>query len=769
MDREDDAFSELMEKYQAVLAENSRLQGEVSSLKARLEMLTPRTSSAEGSATAAETEQYGGQPAGNDSTNVINSKSDVADKVRLFMSFFGGRDDVYAVRWENRKGISGYSPCCRNEWKPGVCAKPKGKCAACRHKAYAPFDGNVVEDHLRGKIVAGIYPMLTNDTCRFLAIDFDEGEWRKDVAALRAVCAEFSIPLAVERSRSGNGAHAWLFFAAPLSAVKARRFGTSLLTCTMSRRHEITFASYDRFFPNQDTLPTGGLGNLIALPLQKEARTAGNSEFIDDNFEPFADQWALLGAMPRLTEDDVVSLTAKLCQGQELGVLKSDEEEEQKPWAPRTETLREEDFPHSVEIVKANMLFVPKTGISQGALNRIKRLAAFKNPEFYKAQAMRLPTYGKARIICCAEETGDYLCLPRGCEEELRQLLSDVDVAVTWVDKTNRGKDISVAFKGSLRCEQPLALEKMLGHNTGILSGTTAFGKTVLAIRLIAERKVNTLIVVDRASLIGQWKKKLLEFLTIEEALPQPDAQAKRRGRKQQRSIIGQIGQGKDHSSGVIDIALMQSLNRMGNVRDCVRKYGMVIVDECHHVASFSFETVLKSVTATYVHGLTATPTRKDGHHPILFMQCGPIRYRDDARLQAEARPFEHFIIPRFTALRPPLGREEREISIQSLYAEMVGNELRNRLIVDDVVKSHGEGRNCLVLTSRTDHVAVLAGMLREQIPEVLTLTGKLGAKENAATMQRLADIPPDRPVTLVATGKYIGEDSTSRAWTPCF
>jgi superfamily II DNA or RNA helicase len=526
----------------------------------------------------------------------------------------------------------------------------------------------------------------------------------------------------------------------------------------MQNRHEITFKSYDRFFPNQDTMPKGGLGNLIALPLQKEARKAGNSEFIDVNFEPYPDQWVFLGTIQRLSEDDVISLTLKLGQGNELGVLKIDEEEAQKPWEAAKVRLLKTDFPREIEIVKANMLYVPKAGISQRALNQLKRLAAFKNPEFYKNQAMRMPTYGKSRIICCADDTAEYLCLPRGCEQDLRSVFAEQGVGVNCLDKTNRGREINVEFNGNLRDEQPLAMDRLLEHDIGVLSGTTAFGKTVVAIKLIAERKVNTLVIVDKATLITQWKNKLTEFLTINESLPVSDSGVKKRGRKKVRSIIGQLGQGKNNLGGIIDIALMQSLNRKNEVKECVKDYGMIIVDECHHVAAVSFDEILKTAKAKYVYGLTATPTRKDGHHPIIFMQCGPVRFRDDAKRQAEKRPFDHFVIPRFTSLRVPLDKDEKDVSIQEHYSLMVVNEMRNQLIVDDVVKSHESGRNCLVLTERTSHLELIAGKLREKIPEVMTLRGGRGTKEVGEIFKRISDTPADKQLTLVATGRYIGE-----------
>jgi superfamily II DNA or RNA helicase len=753
------SFNELFEKYKGLMTENSNLIEEIRSLKAQLGIADTRIPADEISGHESAPEMVAQQAAAKVLYPGISKNTDEGEKIRLFMSFFKGRDDVYARRWENKKkGTSGYSPSCLNEWKPGVCSKPKGTCASCTHKAYSAQDEKVIDDHLRGNIVAGIYPMLPDETCWFLAIDFDDGEWQKDISVLRDVCAEFAIPVSVERSRSGNGSHAWLFFERPILASLARKFGTSLLTYTMQNRHEITFKSYDRFFPNQDTMPKGGLGNLIALPLQKEARKAKNSEFIDENFEPYPDQWAFLSTIQRLSEDDVLMFTLKLGQVNELGVLKIDEEEGQKPWEVTKVKLLKTDFPREIEIVKANMLFIPKAGISQRALNQLKRLAAFKNPEFYKNQAMRMPTYGKPRIICCADDTTDYLCLPRGCEQDLSSVFAEHGMNVICLDKTNRGKTIDVEFRGRLRDEQPLAMDRLLEHDIGVLSGTTAFGKTVVAIKLIAERKVNTLVIVDKASLITQWKNKLTDFLTINESLPISDSGVKKRGRKKAGGIIGQLGQGKNSLGGFIDIALMQSLNRKNEVKECVKDYGMIIVDECHHVAAVSFDEILKTAKAKYVYGLTATPTRKDGHHPIIFMQCGPVRYRDDAKKQAEKRPFDHFVIPRFTAMRIPLDKDEKDVSIQEHYSLMVANEMRNQLIVDDVVKSHESGRNCLVLTDRTGHLELIAGKLRERILEVITLRGGRGTKEIAEIFKRISGTPAEKQLTLVATGRYIGE-----------
>lgn len=751
------SLKELQRKYQLLLAENRLLTEELNAFKAGLSVTELKRQ---------EEPDFPRKPESIIQTSVIESpptnisnRSESADKIRLFLSLFKGRDDVYAKRWDSKnKGTSGYSPVCLNEWKQGLCGKPKASCSKCGNKSYAPLDEAAVDNHLRGISVVGIYPILPDETCWFLAIDFDKGDWQKDISAVRDVCVTFGIPVSVERSRSGNGGHMWLFFETPVSATLARKFGTSLLTRAMNERHEITFKSYDRFFPNQDTMPKGGLGNLIALPLQKEARKSDNSVFIDNNFEAYPDQWGFLGTIQKLSEAEVLVLTAQLSPGSELGVLQRDEDEPQKPWKTSSMKLQKSDFPRDIEFVKANMLYIPKTGISQRALNSLKRLAVFKNPDFFKHQAMRMSTYGKARIICCADETVEYLCLPRGCEQEMKALLAEQGVNLTCMDKTSCGKKIVVEFNGTMRDEQPLAFEKMLEHDIGVLSGTTAFGKTVVAIRLIAERKANTLIIVDKVTLISQWKKRLLEFLSIHETLPEAEANQKKRGRKKSRDIIGQLGDGKNTLNGIIDIALMQSLSKSGEVSECVKNYGMIFVDECHHAAAFSFEKVLKAVSAKYVYGLTATPTRKDGHHPIIFMQCGPIRYRDDAKLQAEKRPFDHFIIPRFTSLRAPLGRDEQDLTIQDYYSEIVVNDMRNQLIIDDVVNSHQQGRNCLVLTERTAHVKLLAKKLSDKISDVISLTGGMGTKQTAEILKRISETPADCQLTLVATGKFIGE-----------
>ncbi|MDR2131887.1 MAG: DEAD/DEAH box helicase family protein [Clostridiales Family XIII bacterium] len=368
---------------------------------------------------------------------------------------------------------------------------------------------------------------------------------------------------------------------------------------------------------------------------------------------------------------------------------------------------------------------------------------------------MRLSTFGKPRIISCSDETDRYLCLPRGLLDEVCDILREHEVEVRFTDETNGGRDIDVRFNGELRTDQQRASSAILAHGNGILSATTAFGKTVVGAFLIAERKVNTLVLVHRTNLLSQWMSRLNEFLTINE---EPIIELTPKGRKRKKNVIGQIGGGKNNPSGIVDVAVMQSLVSGDEVKELVKDYGMVVVDECHHVSAFGFERILKTVNAKYVYGLTATPTRRDGHHPIIYMHCGKIRYRVDAKEQAKTRPFEHFVIPRFTRFQKPAHQEESKWAIADIYKTIQNSDLRNDLIIQDLIAAVEEGRNPIILTERTEHVEYLSARLAQNVKNVISLTGGGSRKKSREALQAVADIPGDEPFVLVATGKYIGE-----------
>lgn len=689
----------------------------------------------------------------------VSHASSTQEKIALFMELFHGRRDVYAKRYYSFKTKkSGYTPACQNEWVRDLCDHRANKCPVCPNRQFEPLTEDVIRRHLIGsdafcRDVVGIYPLLEDETTWLLCVDFDDADWQKDTAAFCETAREFGLSPAVERSRSGAGAHVWFFFEAPVAASMARKLGSGLLTRAMERWHELRFSSYDRLFPNQDFMPKGGFGNLIALPFQGQAQKEGNTLFVDETFTPYGDQWAYLSGLPRITDGQLRACVASLCAQGDVGPLQASDEE--RPWEKRRaqeESLSSADFPPIVRMTLADMLYVEKANISQRALNRIKRFAAFRNPDFYKAQAMRLPVYDKPRIIDCGEESDAYLILPRGCLSAVTDALHSAGVGYDLDDQRCTGRTVRVSFAGQLREEQQPAAEALLAHDTGVLSATTAFGKTVIGAYLIGMRQVNTLVLVHSTALLAQWKSALEEFLVIDEPLPE---QPRKRGRRRQNSPIGQLGGGKNTLHGIVDIAIMQSLfdGEDKHVKAFVREYGMVICDECHHVAAFSFEKVLRAVRAKYVYGLSATPTRQDGHQPIIFMQCGPIRYLVDAKSQAAKRDFAHYVIPRITKTRLPDVTE-----IQDIYTALVRSDQRNAMILRDVTAAIEDGRTPILLTERKEHAISLSAALRDSVQHMILLLGSDSQKEKREKLDALKSVPPDESLAIVATGKYIGE-----------
>ena len=681
-------------------------------------------------------------------------------RIELFRSLFRGREDVFARRWYSKvTNKSGYQPVCVNQWRRGLCDKKAIKCAECPNRNFLSLGYDDVCRHLIGNDengcdVVGIYAIMSDNNCAFLCTDFDDKSckhrYKDDVLAFVGVCRDWNIPYSIERSRSGNGAHVWIFFNAVVPAYKARRLGNAILTEAMIRNGRMAFESYDRFFPNQDRTPEGGFGNLVALPLQGKARKDLNSVFVDDEFFAYRDQWTYLAQVQKIEEQKVDVILQNHIH-EDLGVLSTSSES--KPWVtPVPQNINSADFTKAITITVADKIYIPLNSVSAKVLNHIKRIAAFRNPEFYKKQAMRMSTYGIPRIISCFDITDDYLAMPRGCKEAIMKLLDSNGAKYTIVDETNHGKAVAVTFLGTEREEQLDAIESLLPFDNGVLHATTAFGKTVTAASLIARRKVNTLILVHSKALLTQWHERLNEFLDIDYKEPEP---VKKRGRRKAFSPIGCLDSTTNTVHGVIDIALMQSCFEDGEVKSFVQDYGMVIVDECHHVSSITFEKVLKSVKAQYVHGLTATPIRKDGQQPIIFMQCGPIRFSADSKSQIQKQSFRRYLIPRFTSYRSITDDKQ---SFPALQKSLAADEVRNSLIVDDVRKTLESGRTPIVLTGIKQHVDLLAERLKSYANNVIQLTGTCTAKEKREALQRLQEIPADEPLVIVATGQYVGE-----------
>lgn len=678
-----------------------------------------------------------------------------SEKIALFRRLFAGRPDLFALRWENRKdGRSGYAPACANEWIPGVCNKPKIKCGACPNQAFIPITDGSVARHLRGspgasgraEYVMGAYPLLEGDRCWFLAADFDGDSWADDARAYLQTCRARNVPAALERSRSGNGGHVWIFFSEPLPAHEARQFGAALMTETMETRPEIGFKSYDRFFPSQDIMPAGGFGNLIALPLARRSRDQGNSVFVDDDLNPYSDQWAFLASLKRMPASDVSALVYGAQEsGRILGVrMPVNDDAAAEPWLlPPSRWSKPPPVvgkvPKSVDVVIADGVYVDRTKLPPELVARLVRLAAFQNPEFYRAQAMRLPTYGKPRIISCAELCVEHIALPRGCLDEALHLLQSNGVRAVIQDLRESGTRLDVRFLGTLKPEQQRAFGALIEHDFGVLAAGTAFGKTVVAAAAIADRGCSTLILVHRRELLTQWVERLKTFLSVDP------------------SGIGTIGGGRRKPTGRIDVALVQSLVRKGVVSDAVAGYGQLIVDECHHISAATFELVARRSKARFVLGLSATVTRKDGHHPIIFMQCGPGRYRVDARTQAAQRGFEHFVTERRTSFRLPAELQAPGTTMPAIFAAIAKDEERNTLIIDDVLAALEAKRNPLVLTERRDHLQYLADCLRGAARNITVFRGGMSARERRSAESSLR-APDGEERLILATGKYLGE-----------
>ena len=697
----------------------------------------------------------------NASPSEITKYSSSEAKIALFRSLFKGREDIYAKRFESKKtGKSGYQPACHNEWVRGICEKPKISCGSCAKRSFEPITDDIIKNHLEGYVpakneygqsspfVMGIYPLLLHETCNFLAIDFDKKTWREDALTYLATCKTEGIPAALERSRSGNGAHVWIFFDKPISAAKARKLGSFLMTRTLDLRPEIGLDSFDRFFPNQDTLPKGGFGNLIALPLQKAAREKNHSLFLDDNMIPYADQWAYLASIQRMDENKLdMLIQAAVKRNELLPVIYEplETEDESKPWQKKFTVLPVifEPIPQKIELVLADQLYVNHTELPPVLRNRILRLASFANPEFYRAQKMRLPTWNKPHILCCYEFFPEYIGLPMGCFDGLIEILEHYSIKPDITNKQNHGQGINIQFLGELREDQKKAAKKLLASSMGILSASTAFGKTVLALWIIAKRKVNTIILVHRKILADQWAERIHQFLGI----PKKD--------------IGYYSGTKKKRNGIIDIVVMQSIIKHNKVVDWISEYGQIIVDECHHVSAASFERIIRKCTAFYRLGLSATVVRKDGQHPIVLMNLGEIRY-SSSRSNTPSE-FAQKVFFRFTGFCMPkiTVADIANIllpTIQEIFHSLYMNENRNNFIIQDIIEANNDGRECLVLSDRLEHLNILKSILESKVSSLFLLKGGLGKKQLKAVMGAIQNTPPDQGKIILATGKYLGE-----------
>lgn len=705
---------------------------------------------------------------------------EITDRMaNLFYSRFWGRQDVYAKRNEKKgTGEAGYYTQCCNFWQE-VCPKKqhqKVNCKDCPHQAYKQLTKQEILDHLRGRSsngsdVIGIYPLLKDNTCRFLVFDFDnhmkgaekqdfaniDETWIEEVEAMRTICNRNGIDPLVERSRSGRGAHLWIFFGQPIPAVLARKFGFALLEKGAEEVNLKSFQYYDRMLPAQDSLPEGGLGNLIALPLQGGALKNGNSAFVDRNWNAYPNQWEVLWSKPRLS---IEFIETKLKEWHVSSVdavfdAEPDGEEREQPWK-KEKPFSREDIDGKLNIVLSNGIYIDNLNLKPKLQNQIRKLAAIRNPAFYKNQAIGISNVATSQWIYLGKDhLSAYIEIPRGLYDKLIEKAKEAGIHCEINDERQIGRKIQVAFKGELRPEQKTALETMIKYDNGILHGATAFGKTVVCSAIIAEKKVNTLILLESSVLMDQWETAFGQFLDIEEEFPQ--YQTKTGRTRVRKTLIGKLQGAHDSLTGIVDIAMAGSLCKKGEWHSLLDQYGMVIVDECHHAASDTIANVLRAVKAKYVYGVTATPKRSDGLEKINDMLIGPIRYRYTSKEKAKAQGIAHLVYPRFTRTVPPRGITEK-LHPNAAYEILRNNELRDEQIIADIKECLSAGRTPVVLSRYKDHAERLYTQIRQYADHTFILTGNGSKKEHRKIREQLQKIAVEDTLALVATGGLVGE-----------
>lgn len=643
----------------------------------------------------------------------VTSNLNTIEKIAIYSNVFRGREDVYAKSYFNNEGRIQYYPSYCYGWKN---LKPA-------ERTCEPLTKSVIKEHLRGEKHIGIFPILKDDTCFFLAIDLDKKNWKQIVTQLRKVCRKYSLEANVELSRSGNGAHVWFFFEQAVSCKLARDFGKKLLELTMQETNTLSFDAFDRFFPNQDFLPKGGFGNLIALPLNGKYYFEGTTLFIDDNFTPFKDQWRFLSRVQKIN-------TKKLEEIVGIPILL--------------------DIPtKNIHVTLTNTLEFSKSELSPQLLYRLKKIASFANPEFYLRQASRQSTYLTPQRIYLYEETATLLKLPRGLLTEVKKVIPKL------IEKDTRdlNRQLKINFVGKLFFEQGIALQMLDNANEGILAARTGFGKTVLSSALIAKKRVKTIILVHNSQLLEQWKLQLQEHLNFleEEAVRYTPT-----GKKKVIGYIGDYSSRKKWVTRLVDVVMIQSLFKRDDLSDFLNNYDMMIVDECHHVTARMFEYVVAQFKGKYLYGLTATPERKNGHEPILFQRIGPILY--EAKIEDDSS-FERYLNLRFTnfgKLDPTIIASHDFIELSN---KIANDEFRNKLILKDILAMYKQQKKILVICNRhLQLVELQKALARENISNLFLITGKTKKKEREHNLKLIAELEATEPFILLSTGKFIGE-----------
>ena len=701
-------------------------------------------------------------------------KFDVTDKIAsdFFMMFCRGRKDLYDLRYTNPKtGKNGYYTQCFNRWDRGCHIQKKDgvRCKDCELRAYKPVTLPLIKAHMNGtdpngNDVVAIYPMLENNLCQLLVFDFDnhakgaeqedyaniDDRWKEEINALRRICKNLDVDAVVERSRSGRGAHLWIFFKEMIPARLARKFGFSLLEKGAESVNLKSFKYYDRMIPTQDALPEGGLGNVIALPLQGMALKSGNSAFVDENWNAYEDQLKVLAGTRRLTRQEIEDyLSLWYSTG-----FTSEDNGTDAPWDKNSE-IEAGGVKGVVRIVLADRIYIDSSGMSNKTKRQLRRMAAFSNKQYFQNQAMDMPNYDESRFIYLGSDEGKYIVLPRGLREDILKKFDNAGIRYKIEDKRTQGRELNISFKGELRESQIPAAETMLENETGILHAATAFGKTVVCCDMIARRGISTLILVDRADIMNQWIKRLDEFLDIDEELP--EYQTKTGRTRKRKSLIGNLQGAHDTLTGIVDVAMIRSLKKKDGFHPMLKEYAQVYFDECHHAASESAIEVLQEINAKYVYGVTATPKRGDGKEKINEFLLGPIRYRFTAKDRAEEQNIDHLVYPRFTRTVKPHHLSKTPYG-NDAYELIRNNDVRDEQIIRDVADCVQAGRTPVVLTKYVDHANKLSERLKKYADRLILLTGANGTKVRRAQVKELNEVDDSDSLILVGTGSLLGE-----------
>ena len=710
---------------------------------------------------------------------IIHPQAITENMANQFFSMFWGRQDVYAKRSVNKEtGKAAYYPQCNNFWT-NVCHKKIKdgiNCKNCKNRSYKTITKKDILNHLQGNAynasdVIGVYPLLSNGTCRFMVFDFDNHDkdaeekdfansddtWVEEVESMREICVLNGIEPLVERSRSGRGAHVWIFFDKPIAASFVRKFGFALLDKGAEQINLKSFKYYDRMLPAQDSLPEdSAVGNLIALPLQGKALQDGNSAFIDGNWNAYPNQWETLFNKPRLSQEfleEKIKEWSNIIDDIAANAAESDRE---KPWN-RMQHFNKNDVEGKLHIILSNGIYVDNTNLKAAMQNRIRRMAAISNPVFYKNQAIGTSNYDTARWIYLGKDhLSGYIQIPRGLQDELWENIKQADIDYEMEDERQQGRKINVDFKGELRPEQDKALKELIRYDNGILHAATAFGKTVVSSAIIAQKKINTLIILESSALIEQWKEALEKFLNINEGLPTYETKTGRV--RKRKSLIGTLQGAHDSMTGIIDIAMAGSLCKNGKYHKMMNEYGLVLIDECHHSASETIANVLKEVKAKYVYGVTATPKRGDGLEKINYMLIGPIRYSYTAKEKAKEQGIQHLVYPRFTMTVPPRGVITDKMHPNEAYVIIHNNDVRDEQIIEDVKNCVAAGRTPVVLSRYKDHSEKFYERLKSYADHVFLMTGNNSKKEHRKILEQMHQVDKNESLILIATGSLVGE-----------